>query len=266
MRIEAVICCHNYSDFLAHTLPDNIQHLDRCVVVTHPDDKKTIGLCNKFGVDCVETTVMHDDGDKWNKGRCINLGLGHFRGLDWMLHLDADILLPHRFRDLLHRAKLDPKNIYGADRMNVYGYEHFLAHKHKLIPHYSDRYFVQPPKEFPIGARIIHYEHGYTPIGYFQLWHKSAGRKYPIHQGNAEHTDLLFAVQWPRSNRILLPEVLVAHLDSLPGPAPMGANWNGRTTPIFGPEGCKDHRGHNRHHHHHHHHHKPYKPLEDSHG
>lgn len=255
MKIEAIIVCKDYSDFLEHTLPENIQHFDRTVVITHPDDKRTQGLCSKFSVECVQTTVMHDDGDRFNKGRAINLGLGHLRGLDWILHIDADILLPHGFRNMLHRSKLHTSNLYGADRVNVYGHDHWEKHKEKLVPHYSSRYFVQPPKEFPLGARIIHDEHGYTPIGYFQLWHKSQGKRYPINQGNAEHTDVLFSVQWPRANRILLPEVIVCHLDSESGPAPMGTNWGGRKSRHFGPR-------HHHHEHHEHHHKKPYCPLD----
>lgn len=258
MKIEAVIVCKDYSDFLAHTLPSNIEYLDRLVVVTHPNDKATINLCSKYSIDCVQTTDMHSDGDKFNKGRCVNIGLGHLRGMDWILHLDADVVLPHRFRDMLHRAKLKSDCIYGADRVNVYGYDHWVEHKHKLVPHYSSGYFVEPPKEFPLGARIIHHELGYTPIGFFQLWHKTAGKRYPVNQGNAEHTDVLFACQWPRENRVLLPEVYVCHLESVSGPAPMGANWSGRTTPTFGPT---EHKHHHHHHHgHHHHHHHGYKP------
>lgn len=232
-------------------------------------------------MECVKTTVMHDDGDKFNKGRCVNLGLGHLRGLDWILHIDADIVLPHRFRDLLHRGKLKQDTLYGADRMNVYGFEHWHEHKPKLMPSYTSGYFIQPPKEFPIGARIVHSELGYVPIGFFQLWHKSVHRRYPINQGNAEHTDVLFAAQWAREHRILLPEVLVSHLDSESGPTVMGANWSGRKTPRFeckkkhGHEHHKSHHGHKDHGHghghkhhghdhgHHHHHPKPYKPICD---
>ncbi len=233
MRIEAVVVCKDYSDFLEHTLPNNMQYLDRLVVVTHPQDKETIALCRKYGAECVKTEAMHEDGDAFNKGRAINIGLGHFRGHEWFLHLDADIVLPHNFRNLLHRAKLRPENLYGADRCNVYGFEHWERNKDTLRPHYAERYFVEPPKAFPLGARIIHDEHGYCPIGYFQLWHANQGKKYPINQGNAEHTDVLFACQWPRHQRVLLPEVLVYHLESGQGPVPMGANWNGRRTPLF---------------------------------
>lgn len=235
MILEGVIVCKDYSDFLEHTLPENLQYFDRLVVVAHPCDRATIDLCNRYSVDVVLTESMHEYGAKFDKARAINIGLGHLKGEDWILHLDADIVLPHRFRHLLWRAQLDRKNLYGADRVNVYGYDYWMAHKAKTIPHHTHRYFVEPPREFPLGARIVHQDHGYAPIGFFQLWHATAGKKYPIVQGNAENTDVLFAIQWPRANRVLLPEVFVYHLDSEKGPKPMGANWNGRTTPHFGP-------------------------------
>lgn len=232
MRIEAVIVCKNYSDFLAHSLPENIQYLDRCVVVTHPDDKDTQTLCDKFGVDYVPTTVMHDNGDSFNKGRAINLGLQHLKNDDWLLHLDADVILPHKFRHMLEHAKLNKKYIYGADRLNTKNYENWAAHKHKTIPQHQWRYMVTPPSEFPVGSRLLHQEYGYCPIGYFQLWHSSTRRKYPVFCGSAEHSDVIFAVQWPREERILLPELFVYHLESEQGP--MGQNWHGRKSKPFG--------------------------------
>lgn len=271
MRIECVIVCKDYSDFLEHTLPENLQHIDRLVVVTHPDDQKTIGLCTKYGVDVIPTTEFHRHGDKFNKGRAINLGLSHLRHDDWLLHIDADILLPHRFRQMLAYSHLDTNCIYGADRLNTLTYEHWMKHKDKTRPQHQWRYMVSPPKEFHVGSRLLHQEYGYCPIGYFQLWHSSTHRKYPIINGSAEHGDVLFAVQWPREKRHLLPEFFVYHLESDPN-APMGANWNGRKTPPFGKpiehkhepkrehEKKPEHHDHKHHHKHHGHEDHGYKP------
>lgn len=233
MKLECVIVCKNYADFLEHTLPDNMQFFDRLVVVTGYDDSRTKALCNRFGIACVPTDCMHDKGAAFNKGNAINLGLGHLEQSDWVLHLDADIVLPHNFRGLLSRARLEKENIYGCDRLNVYGYEHWIANKDKRVPAHANQYFVEPVKEFPVGARIVHPQHGYVPIGFFQLWH--GARSYPTTQGSAEHTDVLFACQWPRRQRVLLPEVICYHLESVTGPTQHGANWNGRQTPPFGP-------------------------------
>jgi hypothetical protein len=44
---------------------------------------------------------------------------------------------------------------------------------------------------------------------------------------------MLFAVQWARQHRQLLPELFAVHLES--ERVAMGANWKGRTTRPFGP-------------------------------
>ena len=233
--IEAVVVCYNYSDFLSYTLPKNIEMVDRLVVVTHPSDKQTQRLCDKYSVDCIKTEVFHEDNDRFNKGRAINLGLSNLRHDGWILHMDADILLPHRFHNALHMAKLNKEYLYGCDRLNCVSYEHWKKHEHKTVPQHAWRFMVTPQSEFPVGSRLLHLEYGYCPIGYFQLWHSSVRRMYPIVCGSAEHSDVLFAVQWPREKRILLPEFFCYHLES--EAVKMGANWDGRKTKVFGPEG-----------------------------
>jgi glycosyltransferase involved in cell wall biosynthesis len=234
MKIEAVIVCKNYSDFLTHSLPENLQYLDRVVVVTHPHDGETRTLCAKYGVDVIDTLVMHEDGDPFNKARAINLGLAHLRHDGWLLHMDADTILPNGFRQRLAQAKLNKDFIYGADRFDVTGYESWVKLKAEFAanPQFQWRYLVIPPP-LKMSSRLLHNEYGYCPIGYFQLWHSSQSRRYPIINGSAEHSDVMFAVQWPRERRILLPEFFVYHLES--EKSKMGANWNGRTTKPFGP-------------------------------
>lgn len=231
MKLEAVIVCKDYGDLLEETLPRNLQHLDGVCVVTHPDDKRTKRLCNKLGIGCVETEVMHHGGEPFNKGRAINLGLAHLTHTGWLMHMDADTLLPDRFRNMLSLAQLNEKNIYGADRLNVKSAKVWEEHKSRRRPQFQHGCLVMPTEQFPIGVRLVHGMYGYCPIGYFQLWHASARKRYPINQGSAEHTDVLFAVQWNREHRILLPEFFVYHLES--EAAEMGANWKGRKTKEF---------------------------------
>lgn len=243
MILEAVIVCYNYSDFLKYTLPENIQHFDDVVVMTHHDDKETQKLCEKLSVEHVKTDCFHDEGNKFNKGKAINLGLGHLQKRDWLLHLDADILLPHRYRFMLEKARLNPKNIYGADRVNVYGFEAFKKLKPRIATHFQDHWFVDPgfchdwhgptPEGIKFGARVIHKEQGWVPIGYHQLWHTSAPYRYNYKLGCAAGADVWFPCQWPRENRILMPEVIVYHLDSETEHL-KGINWKGRKSKHFG--------------------------------
>lgn len=238
MRIEAVTVCVNYSDFLAHSLLLNRNIFDHYVVVTTQEDTKTQKLCRHFNIHCITTDTFYSDGQKFNKGNGINAGLSKLKRDEWVVHLDADIVLPPQTRSILKNAELDPTAIYGIDRTMC---PSFLAWMEFLsdpdIQHEWNSYCN--PGRFPLGTRIVKPStDGYIPIGFFQLFHGSAGHIwYPDHSDNAGETDLVFALKWPRSRRRLLPELLAIHLDSVKGN--FGKNWKGRTTPYFGPQPLK---------------------------
>jgi hypothetical protein len=237
--LEAVTVCVNYSDFLAETIASNRPHIDRWIIVTSPDDHATLDLCHDHNLEVVATRDFHRGGDAFNKGRAIERGLGMLAHSDWLLHLDADIALPGDFRESLDDADLDPACIYGVDRIMVQGYEAWAGLKRRGFLRRSWHCTVSH-REFPVGARWADVRYGYVPIGFFQLWSQVADhrrgirlRRYPDNHQDAARADVKFALQWDRRDRVLLPEVVVAHLES--EPARMGANWKGRTTGRFGP-------------------------------
>lgn len=247
-KIEAVTVCVGYGDFLAETAKHNANLLDRWIIVTSPDDEETREVCR---VHDLETVLSNDheraaggfQGGSFNKGRLIDRGLDHCSANAWRLHLDADTVLPGAFRRLLPGAHLDENKLYGCDRIMVRSYEQWqsllrsgwLSHTHCS---------VNLPAGLEVGTRWALATSGYVPIGFFQLWHSAADewrgrrhRRYPIHHGDAARADVQHAMQWDRRQRELLPEIVVAHLDS--GTSQLGSNWNGRTTPRFGPAKTK---------------------------
>ena len=187
----------------------------------------------------MKSDVYREDPlDRFNKGLMINLGLAHLRNRGWLVHLDADIVLPDRLRFILNKSRLDEDCLYGADRVNIVGRGHWEAIKRSVgyRRQYRYRYLVAaasvPADAGRLGARLLHNEYGYCPIGFFQMWHSRHGeRRYHFAQGSAEHSDVLFALQWPACQRILLPGLFVYHLES--EPARIGANWGGRVTRPF---------------------------------
>jgi hypothetical protein len=228
--LEGLAVSVGYGDFLETTLQHNLDHFDNFVVVTSYDDRRTQAVCARHGVTCVQTDHHRDDGAAFNKGLLINLGLAHLRHRGWIMHLDADIALPDRARWVLSKSRLDADCIYGADRLEVVGRRTWerLQDDPCFRRQYRYKYLVGGPT-LPLGARLLHNEYGYCPIGYFQLWNaRHAQRRYHDSQGSAEHSDVLFALQWPARQRLLLPGMLVYHLQS--EAAPMGANWQGRKT------------------------------------
>jgi hypothetical protein len=230
LYLEGLAVSVGYGDILETTLQRNLDHFDNFVVVTSYEDAETQAVCARHGVTCVQTDHHHDDGAAFNKGLLINLGLAHLRHRGWIVHLDADIALPDRVRFMLGKSRLDTDSIYGADRLEVIGRRQWqrLQSQPNFRRQYRYKYLVGGAA-IPLGARLVHNEYGYCPIGYFQLWHSRHGsRRYHDSQGSAEHSDVLFALQWPARKRLLLPGMFVYHLQS--ERAAMGANWRGRTT------------------------------------
>ena len=157
-RVQGVTVCVNYSDFLEVTLEENLSHFSEFVVVTDYRDRKTQGVCQKHSVYCVQTDVFFErPGDVFNKGAAINLGIAHLRKPGWFVHLDADIVLPDRFNTALYKARLDPECIYGADRLEVVGFEQWQKQQSHGAYKRQHQYrcLLQNPGN-KLGARLIH--------------------------------------------------------------------------------------------------------------
>lgn len=242
-RIEAVTVSVGYGDILRAVAPHNRPLLDRWVVVTTAADAETRDVCRDFSIECQLTGEFTREGDSFAKARGINRGLDQCRGDGWLLHLDADIALPVDTRQCLGDAHLDPECIYGCDRLNVTGWEAW--EKVRAGGPYAREAgwlteFRQRRGGAWVGGRPAGNGVGWAPIGFFQLWHgaetlswRFPRKRYPEQHGNAARSDVQHALQWDRRKRVLLPELVVFHLES--EPAPMGANWNGRKTKRFGP-------------------------------
>jgi hypothetical protein len=229
VKIEGVITSVGVADFLAHSLPYNRHQFDQLVVVTAHTDRETQRVCEYWNVRCVLTDRFESHLGHFCKGAGINVGLKALDCDGWVVHLDSDIVVPPLFRQYIELTDLDKSYLYGADRFMVPNFEEWvrfigqprLMHENKVWLHMG---------EFPLGVRVVLDQfQGYTPIGFFQMWH---GRKaYVEGHTSAAREDTAFAAKWPRNKRALLGEIVVYHLES--EKAAMGANWNGRTTQPF---------------------------------
>ena len=240
----AVTVCLGYGDFLAQTAKINAAHFDKWTVVTSAADDETRHVCRVFGMHCLVTEDGTRDGT-FSKGRMIERGLQHLAADAWILHLDADTVYPSTFRRSLERAHLDDRKIYGFDRFMVKNWADWRrleASGWAANPHGEYSNSVCVPQGFQLGPRWVDTD-GWVPIGYGQLWSRKGGQEewfgrrvkpHPLGHGSACRSDVQHGLQWDRRDRVLLPEVLVAHLES--EPCVNGANWSGRATKRFGPD------------------------------
>lgn len=232
---EAVVICDKYSDFLVHTLPQNKIIFNRIVVVTSYEDKETQRVCEFHHVECIPTDSLESRKKIFRKGAGINVGLSLLKLDGWAVHLDADILLPPQTRGLLEQASLNPTMIYGIDRFLVRGYEAFDEFRREPKLQQECGAYIHM-NAFPIGTRVMQGNaSGYVPIGFFQMWHPGVSgiTRYPEGHTDAGREDGSFAMQWPRSHRALIPEIVGYHLES--DDARNASNWSGRVTAAFRP-------------------------------
>lgn len=242
--IEAVTVCVNYDDFLESIIPFNLPLFDRWIIVTTPEDRATRWLAKKYSLRCLVTECGNQSQGEFNKGKMIEKGLQYCSEDGWRIHIDADIALPLHFRQSLNWTTLDTKAIYGVDRVMLKSYEEWLRllETGYLSNQHTESHRTCFPDGCKIGDRWVGPDSGgYTPIGFFQMWHSSQdqwegirSRPYPDQHNDACRTDVQHALQWDKPHRILLPEVIAVHLDS--ESCPNGTNWLGRKTKRFGPE------------------------------
>ena len=81
-KIEAVVVCDRYSDFLRCTLPGNKHLFDRIVVVTSAEDRDTQRICEFHHVECLQTDALNSRWNKFCKGAGINEGLSRLNRMD----------------------------------------------------------------------------------------------------------------------------------------------------------------------------------------
>ena len=232
-KMEAVVVCDRYHDFLRCTLPTNKFLFDKIVVVTSAEDKETQRICEFHHVEVVTTDKLNSRWGTFCKGAGINEGLAKLSKSDWVVHLDADIWLPPQTRHLIQNACLDKSMIYGCDRFMVKGYKAWEKFLEMPVLQHEDFTWIHM-HAFPIGTRVMHrHQGGWVPIGFFQLWNPGVSKidLYPEGHTDASREDTHFACYWTRSERGFLPEVVAYHLAS--EDAGHGTNWAGRKTSPF---------------------------------
>lgn len=232
-KMECVIICDHYADFLQLTLPHNKFLFDRIVVVTSHEDKQTQRVCEWNHVECIQTDVLESRKRHFCKGAGINVGLAALKKDSWVVHLDADIYLPPQTRLLLEAADLDRSMVYGIDRFIVRGFDAWQEFVERPRLQHEDETWIHL-NAFPMGTRVMHkHQGGYVNIGFFQMWDPTVSKvfKYPEGHTGAGREDTIFLDSWPRRKRGFIPEIVGYHLES--DDAGIASNWNGRKTAPF---------------------------------
>ena len=205
MEIIAISISVHYDDILQHVLDQNSRFLKKWIIVTAPEDEKTISLIKNSGKENIHLLLYPDfysTRNKFNKGGAVKFAQdfidANFTSANILL-LDSDIYLPDNFREQLPKS-LEEHTLYGvSERLDYWTLEDFNNNTN--------------PHKYGTASHFLF-------VGYFQLYKQSKRYKYR-NSYNCSECDDLFRNKFP--NRIVL-DMTVKHLGQ------EKVNWNGRSS------------------------------------
>ena len=207
-KLDVVIVSVNYNDFLAVSLQHNIEIFDNITVVTSESDILCQKICEKFGVNCLATNLMYDNESDFNKGKAINYGINSISDPDFILLLDADIIV----RGNIDIENLNEELLYTSSRYICKSYTQLndVISNGKIL----DESFTHE---------------GDKGIGFFQLFHINHNsidrdKVYPETSTDASWDDLIFRDKFPKR------EIIKNTIIHLGDPY---TNWKGRKSNRF---------------------------------
>lgn len=201
--IIAITVSTNYEDLLDIVLPQNYKFFYKWIIVTSPNDTKTLDVIKKHGFPNI-IVVFYDfytDGNTFNKGGAIrfcqeNVISPYYGGN--ILILDSDIYLPSDFLSIIKPIGIKSNILYGTNARNDYhSYDHF---SNGIVDEYYER-----SRQFD---------------GYFQLYRHNKRFLYN-NSKNCAKCDIEFT-RFFRQKKII-PGMDVKHLGK------NEVNWNGRS-------------------------------------
>ena len=95
---------------------------------------------------------MFDHGRRFSLGAAIGAGLRDLRLRDWVLVVDADIILPAHTRETLERLALHGYSLYGIDRVHCRGWHTW--NRFLKTPRSMMAWEVPFLRDFPTGAEF----------------------------------------------------------------------------------------------------------------
>lgn len=227
--ISCLMVCVNYGDMLRLTLPFNQQMVHNMVVVTVPEDKETLAVCQEFGIKTLEyrccfcpydKEIVKDETKMFHLSKMINQGLMYIYENfpdNWCLYLNSDVILNPNMK-ILDIDKLSPEYIYGVNRY--------------LIPTKKDFDKISKDGKIDFGTLDEHFEDkegdGIVALGFFQLFKKKVFYDQQYLEGtkvvnyDASHSDILFVNKFVGKKKLKNYHAL--HL-GMPG-----VNWGGRVS------------------------------------
>jgi len=179
MKINGLVCCVDYWQWLTPNLGRWFEGLDSLTIVTSTEQT----LPELQGITLVRTDLFYKDGAVFNKGRAMEYARRIMPWTDWILFFDADVIPEKGWKAKIEAQNPQPGSLYGCWRLDA-----------RCV---SD---VDNPglQRFPTDA---------PGVGYFQLFHSTdpvVNGPLPLIATNFVHGgnyDNIFMDRWRNSAR-----------------------------------------------------------------
>ena len=201
-KLDVVIVSVNYNDFLLISLENNSKIFESITVVTSSSDFLCQKICKKFGVKCLVTDIMYENGVVFNKGKAINEGIRSISEPDYILLLDADILVMEK----IDVDSLEDDVLYTSNRYMIDNFDSYQSYISGEVD--KDNAFVLEKNE---------------GFGFFQLFNYGMDIKFPEDSDDASTDDIRFRNRFHLKKSI---EKVILHLGK-------DSNWTGRKSRSF---------------------------------
>jgi GR25 family glycosyltransferase involved in LPS biosynthesis len=208
-KIDTIIVSVDYNDTLILCLEHNRKYLKNITVVTSEIDYKCQEICKKFEVRCLVTNCMFENEKGFNKGKAINEAINTLNDPDWILLLDADILLIEDF----NVEKLERDTIYTSSRHICQDYNEV----DKFIRN-------EIPIDF-LGEKEK--DHGY---GFFHLFNINSPNVSKCNPYSEIYTEGTFFHQDIEFKKLFQKNITITNCIHL---GRKSKNWRGRKSPKF---------------------------------
>lgn len=120
MKLEALIYASGEMawKFLKITLPLNCKFFDHIIIIGREEDKEELDSLRQDNITCLITDTTSENIHTFDRGAAYNIAFNHLKYKDWVVTMDADVILPYQLQSVKDSGyKLDKEFGYGMRRV-----------------------------------------------------------------------------------------------------------------------------------------------------
>lgn len=104
------------SKILDYTLGRNLNQIDEFIIATDYQSPEVEKTCQKYNIKFIKTNKFYENNTQFDRGKVVSAILKNIKS-GWILHMDADILLPKNFKEKINTINFNKNKLYGARRI-----------------------------------------------------------------------------------------------------------------------------------------------------